>query len=172
MSSRLLAVDPGNIESAYVIVDAETCEPLAFDKVPNHGLLQMIWGFPSPVYIEMIASYGMPVGQEVFDTCVWIGRFAEAHAQATGYLPELIKRKSVVLHHCQSARAKDANVTQALVDRFTPGQPNHGKGTKATPGWFHGFRTDVWQAYALAVYIADTRMPTPIETLATVGDRL
>lgn len=32
---------------------------------------------------------------------------------------------------------------------------NHGKGTKANPGWFYGFRADVWQAHALAVYAAD-----------------
>ena len=32
-------------------------------------------------------------------------------------------------------------------------------GTKAEPGWFYGFRADVWQAYALAVYVADTSKP-------------
>ena len=41
--------------------------------------------------------------------------------------------------------------------RFAHGQPNHGKGTKAQPGWFYGFHADIWQAYALAVYAADTR---------------
>ena len=57
------------------------------------------------------------------------------------------------------SRAKDANIRQALVDRFAPGQPNHGKGTKDEPGWFHGFRADVWQAYALAVLVADRLDP-------------
>ena len=61
--------------------------------------------------------------------------------------------------HCHGSRAKDTNIRQALVDRFAPGQPNHGKGTKAEPGWFYGFRADVWQAYALAVYVADTSKP-------------
>ena len=51
---------------------------------------------------------------------------------------------------------------QALVDRFAPGQPNHGKGTKAEPGFFYGFRADVWQAFALAVYAAD-QLGDPLE---------
>jgi hypothetical protein len=59
------------------------------------------------------------------------------------------------LHHCHSAKAKDSNIRQALADRFAPGEPNYGKGTKANQGWFYGFSADVWQAYALAVYAAD-----------------
>jgi hypothetical protein len=105
----------------------------------------------------MVASYGMAVGADVFETCVWIGRFFESLVDC-GTRPELVKRHPVKLHHCHDSRAKDSNITQALVDRFASGQPNRGKGTKAAPGWFHGFVTDIWQAYALAVYAADVEV--------------
>lgn len=153
----LLAIDPGNTESAYVLINTTTLQPAVFDKVSNDDLMDVLADYHGHVHIEMIASYGMPVGAEVFETCVWIGRFLEAHAQVTGKVAELVYRNSVKLHHCHSSKAKDSNIIQALVDRFTPGQPNKGKGTKANPGWFHGFAADIWQAYALAVYVADTR---------------
>ena len=101
----------------------------------------------------MVASYGMPVGREVFETCVWIGRFTEAlkgRCQIT-----YIYRKDEKLTICNSPRANDATIKQALVDRFAYGQPNHGKGTKKMPGWFYGFRQDVWAAYAVAVTYHD-----------------
>lgn len=158
---RLLAIDPGNAESAYVVIDGDR-RPLWFDKIDNDLLRDILhdhqtfadWEIDRAV-IEMVASYGMTVGAEVFETCVWLGRFAEILSWR-GYETELIKRHPVKLHHCHSAKAKDSNITQALVDRFAPGQPNHGKGTKADPGWFYGFKADVWQAYALAVYAMDT----------------
>lgn len=156
MSTAILAIDPGNTESAYVLIDPDTRRPTEFGKFPNDDVLDRLSDHYGPVYVEMVASYGMPVGREVFETCVWIGRFAEAHAQMVGVPATLVYRQPVKLHHCGSARAKDSNITQALVDRFAPGQPNKGKGTKAQPGWFHGFAADVWQAYALAVYVADT----------------
>lgn len=160
--SRLLAIDPGNIESGWVLLDVESRRPIEFDKTDNHDLREaLLTRHPSVqadhLFVEMIAAYGMPVGAEVFETCVWIGRFAEAARRDLGEA-ELVKRREVKLHHCYSSTAKDSNVRQALVDRFATGQPNYGKGTKADPGWFHGFRADVWQAYALAVYAADTQV--------------
>lgn len=152
--STTLAIDPGNTDSAYVVIEDDTRRPVAFGKIPNDdllGKLDMDLQFAGRVVIEMVASYGMPVGADVFETCVWIGRFVERSPMP----PELVKRHPVKLHHCQSAKAKDSNIIQALVDRFAPGQPNRGKGTKDAPGWFHGFHADVWQAYALAVYAAD-----------------
>lgn len=155
--STLLAIDPGNTESGWVVVDVATRQPIAFGKAVNDDLLARILtlGDVPHVVIEMVASYGMAVGAEVFETCVWIGRYQQTIIEHTNAEPQLVKRHPVKLHHCHSAKANDANIRQALVDRFAPGQPNHGKGTKAAPSWFYGFHADVWAAYALAVYAAD-----------------
>ncbi|WP_202613640.1 hypothetical protein [Ornithinimicrobium cerasi] len=155
---RILAIDPGNTESGWCVIDADTRKPIEFGKTENYELLDRILDEDLGQHrtvIEMVASYGMAVGADVFETCVWVGRFLQGHGLAQNVV-ELVKRQPVKVHHCHSAKAKDTNIRQALVDRFAPGQPNHGKGTKAEPGWFHGFRADVWQAYALAVYAADT----------------
>lgn len=155
----VLAIDPGPSESAYALVDAATCEPLDVDKLDNRELLDGINGSlpdgATSVAVEMVASYGMAVGAEVFDTCVWIGRFVEALLQHHGVDAALVFRRDVKLHHCGVTKAKDANIVQALIDRFAAGVPNRGKGTKSAPGWFFGFRADIWQAYALAVLVAD-----------------
>ena len=153
----VLAIDPGNQQSAYCLVDVTDRRPNAFGKIDNDELLDLIYDdvwTPDEVVIEMVGSYGMAVGADVFETCVWIGRFAEA-LRRQGSEVQLVKRLPVKVHHCHSAKATDSNIRQALVDRFALGQPNHGKGTKAKPGWFHGFAADVWAAYALAVYQAD-----------------
>lgn len=152
---KILAIDPGNAESGWCVIDGDTCRPESFGKSPNEavrsGVIGAAWDVDVAA-VEMVASYGMAVGADVFETCVWIGRYIEAlHPRPV----ELVKRHPIKLHHCHSAKATDSNIRQALVDRFAYGQPNHGKGTKAEPGWFHGFAADVWQAYALAVYVAD-----------------
>lgn len=171
----ILAIDPGNTQSAYVVLQHDTRRPVEFDKISNHALLGRLSCIAeehelSAIAIEMVASYGMPVGADVFETCVWIGRFTQ-HADGFYHQPpvDLVKRQPVKLHHCHSSKATDANISQALKDRFAPGERNHGKGTKADPGWFYGFAADVWQAYALAVYVADTTpIPSPADASSPV----
>ncbi len=151
--STLFAIDPGNIESAWVRIDIDTYKPLEFAKEPNAIVRERVQEISTePVYIEMVASYGMAVGKEVFDTCVWIGRFMECCWESN---PEQVYRKDVKMHHCGQTKATDANIIQALIDRFAPNTGNRGKGYKSDPGFFYGFKADVWQAYALAVHKAD-----------------
>jgi hypothetical protein len=157
---RILAIDPGTTESGWAIIDADTCQPLDFGKSANGKLLDRLrhdLHVADVIAIEMVASYGMPVGKDVFTTVLWIGRFYEAveRNRDAARRPELHDRGFVKVHLCRSVKANDANIRQALVDRFAEGQPNFGKGTKAKPGFFHGFAVDVWQAYALAVCVAD-----------------
>ena len=149
----ILAIDPGTFESAFVRMDGNY-RPVSFGKIPNEELLQRIYGAEKEdrLVIEMVASYGMAVGKEVFETVLWIGRFWEAFP---GEKKALLYRREEKMTLCGSAKAKDANIRQALVDRFAYGVPNGGKGLKNAPGWFYGFRADVGQAYAVAVTYAD-----------------
>ena len=152
----ILAIDPGNLQSAYVVMGRDL-RPLEFEKTENEELLARIpqlmdrYGDLS-LAIEMVASYGMPVGREVFETCFWAGMLWQA---ANVKEKRLIYRMDEKLCLCHDSRAKDANIRQALIDRFAYGVPNKGKGTKKEPGWFYGFSADVWQAYAVGVTCAD-----------------
>jgi hypothetical protein len=148
----LLAIDPGNEESAYVILDGDRL--VEFAKVENDVLLARLPFFrdvADELAIEMIASYGMPVGREVFDTCVWIGRYVQAwDAPYTR-----VFRKDVKLCLCGQPRAKDGNIRQALIDRY--GGKDRAIGKKHSPGPLYGVSADVWAALAVAVTHKEAR---------------
>lgn len=154
----ILAIDPGNIESGITLIDEKTLRPIMAEKINNEELIERIYGGIGVEHaaIEMIASYGMAVGQTVFETCVWIGRFQEALMFVNSETKiKYIYRKDEKMNLCNSMRAKDSNIIQALVDRFAPNTPNKGKGSKKVPGWFYGFKKDIWQAYAVGVTYYD-----------------
>lgn len=149
MTKRILAIDPGNIESAYVLMDAETYKPIEFGKVENHILLDLIFDYVYDDFvIEMIASYGMGVGKSVFDTCVWIGRFVQEAYRFSENI-NYIYRAEEKMNLCYSMKAKDSNIRQALIDRFGE------VGTKKNPGFFYGFKKDIWAAFAVGVTYLD-----------------
>lgn len=148
----IFAIDPGTEQSAWVEYAGGAVRDCAIE--PNVNVLQRVkqmrrqWDY-SPLVIEMIACYGMPVGRETFETCLWIGRFIEA----SNGKAKLMYRKDVKVHLCQSLRAKDANVRQALLDLFprTGGGATPQIGTKAKRGPLYGVRSHIWAALAVAV---------------------
>lgn len=110
----------GNIESAYCVIDSKTYKPLYFGKVDNEYLKSWIYTHDNlfdELVIEMIASYGMAVGQTVFETCVWIGRFVQ-QIDYIGKKYSYIYRKDEKMNICNNMKAKDSNIRQALIDRF------------------------------------------------------
>lgn len=153
--NRIIALDPGNEHTAWCVVDGG--RPVLFGKEPNREVLNRVRNDWHPLEegyhlaIEMVASYGMPVGREVFETCLWIGRFAEAWERRLGKC-QLVYRKEVKLFHCESVRATDANIRASLVDRFGPGK-DKAIGKKKAPGPLYGLSGDCWSAFAIGVMV-------------------
>jgi hypothetical protein len=142
------AIDPGPKESAFLIWDGSVIHSKAIDD--NESILHYM-GLPDhnrdiQLAVEWIEAMGMAVGKEVFETCLWVGRFVQAY----GGPFKLVGRKSgVKMHLCQSTRATDANIRQALIDRFGP------VGTKKAPGLLYGLKSHLWAAFAVAVTAFD-----------------
>ena len=151
---KVLSIDPGNRQSAWCMIDGETLKPLSFGKEENQVVLTAVQHLSyDSIVIERVASYGMAVGRDVFETCEWVGRFT----QAARVPPDYVYRQEEKLHICGDSRAKDTNIRRALIDRFAQHDLKNGKGTKKNPDWFYGFSADVWQAYAVAVTYVETR---------------
>jgi hypothetical protein len=145
----ILAIDPGNEKSAWVLYDAARARLVDYGITLNGGLAsKLALKEISADYMacEMIASYGMAVGATVFETCVWIGRFIETW----GRDHTLVYRKDVKMHLCNSMKAKDANIRQAVMDRYGSSKEK-AIGTKKNPGPLYGVSKDVWSALAIAI---------------------
>ena len=157
----IIGLDPGNKYTGYCIAD-EKLKPIMFGKESNDIVMAIfkttlveadMISDSYIVAIERVASYGMAVGSEVFETCEWIGRFAQelGHFAPVDYVYRRDEKKYI----CGSPTANDATIRRALADRFAYGAPNYGKGTKSNPGFFYGFKADIWSAYAVCVTYND-----------------
>lgn len=158
---NLLALDPGNRETGFCLIEMGTLRPMQFGKTENRELFAQIRSMTAAAAaIEVVQSYGMAVGRDVFETCEWIGRY-EALLEWREISYVTVPRRDEKLHLCGDARAKDANIRRALIDRFAQTDLKNGKGTKAAPDWFYGFRADVWSAYAVGVTALETGLLDP-----------
>jgi len=160
-----LAIDPGTNQSAYCVIGDDNAI-LAMEIMPNDAICTFLQSDHLKVLqvdltaIEMIACYGMPVGRETFETCVWIGRFVECLSQGHPLLPiAKVFRRDVKLFLCNSVKAKDANVRQAILDLYEPS--GGGKipqiGTKGKRGPLYGVKSHIWAAVGVALCYQENR---------------
>ncbi len=145
---RLTSIDPGNTQSAVVVLDREHIE---FKGIfPNQQVRELLVTRNLEMdllLIEMVASYGMPVGAEVFETVYWAGRFAEAGS----YMPvERMTRNQIKMALCfRTQGVNDSVIRQRLIDLY--GGKEAAIGRKKTPGPLYGVKADEWAALALAM---------------------
>jgi hypothetical protein len=150
----IIAIDPGPTESGIVLLTRGKVRQARI--LPNERLRDALGRLDHELIkplcaIEMVESFGMPVGREIFDTVLWVGRYCERWRMLTGAEPALISRREVKLHLCGSARAKDPHVRQALIDKLGAA------GTKKSPGPCYGVHGHLWAALAVAVTYAETK---------------
>ena len=157
--SDVLALDPGNVRSALIGLRGRT---ILFTRHDDNGALRgwlaqqmnnRLLGYPTVLVIEQVASMGMAVGETVFETVFWSGRFAELW-EARGGVADRMPRHAVKLALCHNTRAKDANIRQRLIDLY--GGPT-AIGRKATPGPLYAVKADLWAALALGLAYQQSR---------------
>jgi hypothetical protein len=145
----IIGIDPSPLLQACVLFDATEKRVVSVGTFKPDDLPDAM--FKHRVAIEWIESYGMAVGQEVFRTVFQIGRMQ----QQLGVV-RLIPRRDVKLTLCGSARAKDTNIRQALIDAIGE------VGTKKNPGPLYGVSGHYWAALGVA-YTASRCEPTEHE---------
>lgn len=122
--TTLLAIDPGDKQSAFVLYDGHT--PQWFGKWDNYSLLRAIQVEPrlesAHFAIETLKPRGMPTAFEEMQAQLWAGRFMQAWDHRHGgdkfgvNAPEQVFRADVKKHICGKMTANDSNIRQALID--------------------------------------------------------
>ena len=145
MAMKILAVDPGTHESGYVVYDGRVLES---GVLSNHDMLARVAANDCDVLaIEKVVSYGRAVGQEVFDTCEWAGRFRQVWGCPDETLA--VTRQQVKKHLGLLGSANDAAVNKRVQEVVGP------KGTKANPGPTYGVTSHAWPALAVALCVRE-----------------
>jgi hypothetical protein len=145
----VIAIDPGPEKTAVAVLRRDSLRVWDFFIEDNEKVVDYleVRSVASDIRIEMIASYGMAVGATVFETCVWIGRFMQAadpHQDRT----KRIFRREVKMHLCGNATAKDANIRQAIIDKY---ESMHGSGVTKKGGMLYKVSKDVWAALGVGI---------------------
>ena len=159
---KILSIDPGTTHSGWCYYDTGKKKIIGKGKDPNEDLriniIPEILNSGADVFVyEMVACYGMPVGESVFETVLWMGQFLFIAWESIVPVKRLF-RKDVKIALCGSMKAKDTNIRQAIIDRFqaSGGGKTPQIGTKKEPGPLYGVSKDIWSALGLCLAYEDS----------------
>lgn len=169
---KIMAIDPGTTESAYVILD-DQYQILSADKVGNDVVLSIIADAPGldAVIIEDIeprynstdrSAAGAVMGQSTIETIKAFGRFSWQAALRGLTVGSIFRRdeRSCLIPTKRNGlpplpetapKHADGQIRASLIRRFARHDKERGRGTKANPDTFYGFHGDMWQAMAVGV---------------------
>jgi hypothetical protein len=145
---KVIGIDPGTTDGAVVVWDTAERKVILHEIKPNAELLEWLrtQTMANNVSCETIMSYGQRVGMETFETCFFIGQVMEICHQRKQVF-NAIRRKDVILVHCCSNKASDADVRAAMIAYVGP------PGTKKAPGPTYGMNSHMWSALAIATFL-------------------
>jgi hypothetical protein len=118
----IICFDPGNDLTGWCVYSVEDKVLFYKNKEDNLKVIEKFKEFFQKynilqVGIEYPSSYGMSVGQSLYDTCTFVGILIQI-SKDNNINPELVFRKSVKMFLCNSVRAKDAEVNLRVREYF------------------------------------------------------
>ena len=144
MIKSVIALDPGPVETAYLILTADGIKE--FGVAPNLSILPLLrYSQSYEVVCEKVESFGMAVGVSTFETVRWEGEY-RCTCRMIGMAFHPVTRKQIKAFWCHTTRATDSNIRQALIDHYGE------QGTKKNPGPTYGLKGHTWSTLAIAGY--------------------
>lgn len=152
---RLLAIDPANQYTAYVLIETNDMSILDKGKIPNEEFISLLERAEyDHMAIEILVNMGR-TGATLFETAEMIGKCMYINS-LNGKPYTRVSRQKVKVHfqvkrkiNGVKAPSADSQIRTSLINRFGD------VGTKKNQGYFYGFKADIWQAMAVGVYVID-----------------
>ena len=149
---KILAINPGDIVSAWVLYDVDNKIPLEYAKEENDVILNKILGFDcDKLIIQVSKPHGMPISINKFNTYIWSGRFWGSFGKDVELVDlDDIKR----FFFGQIGKIKNTDIYKEILSRYG-GDKKIACGTKESPGVLYGFNLETILALSVAITFSE-----------------
>jgi hypothetical protein len=149
MGMKILAIDPGTTQSAFVVWDTDRQEfiGLKMGIVDNDLLLKSIDEYAVDadlIAIEAVQNYGFQMGRTTIETIMFTGALRQESSVMCSWATVKLYGRPTIKGHFNAKN--DATIRSSLRMRYGEAR----KGEK-----LEGVKKDIWSALALAVALTE-----------------